>query len=84
MGETVNLDERGRILIPAEIRRKIGNRVFSVEMADKDTIVLRAVKDKGALADRIKSIRLVGDPDRATVDAATVKDRYGGIRAEDN
>jgi len=84
MGETVKVDDRGRILIPAEIRRKIGNKVFSVEMTDKDTIVLRAVKDRGALADRIKSISLVGDPDRAYVDAAAVKDRYGGIRTDDN
>ena len=84
VGETVNVDDRGRILIPADIRRKIGNRAFSVEMADKDTIILRAVKDQGALADRIRNLSLTGDPDRANVDAAAVKDRYGGIRAEDN
>jgi bifunctional DNA-binding transcriptional regulator/antitoxin component of YhaV-PrlF toxin-antitoxin module len=84
VGETVNVDERGRILIPAEIRRKIGNRAFSVEMADKDTIILRAVKDRGALADRVKSISLAGDADRANVDAAAVKDQYGGRRVEDN
>ncbi|HEX9915530.1 MAG TPA: AbrB/MazE/SpoVT family DNA-binding domain-containing protein [Candidatus Bathyarchaeia archaeon] len=84
VGETVNVDDRGRILIPAEIRRKISNRAFSVEMADKDTIILRAVKDRGGLADRVKSISLTGDADRANVDAAAVKDRYGGKRSEGN
>ncbi len=82
VGETVNVDDRGRILIPAEIRRKISNRAFSVEMADKDTIILRAVKDLGDLADRVKSINLTGDTDRANVDAAAVKDQYGGKRSE--
>ena len=84
VGVTVKVDDRGRILIPAEIRRKIGRSVFSVEMADKDTIILRAVKNRSDLADRVKSINLTGDADRANVDTAAVKDRYGGIRAEDS
>ena len=84
VGETVNVDDRGRILISAEIRRKISNRAFSVEMVDKDTIILRAVKDRGGLADKVKRISLTGDADRANVDAAAVKDQYGGKRSESN
>ena len=83
VGVPVKVDDRGRILPPAEIRRKIGRRIFS-EMADKDTIILRAVKNRSDLADRVKSINLTGDADRANVDTAAVKDRYGGIRAEDS
>ena len=77
---TVIMDDRGRILIPVEIRRKIGSRAFSVEVVDMDTIILRAVKDRGSLVERVKSIRLTGDANRVNVDAATVKDLYGGKR----
>ena len=82
VGETVNMDDKGRIVVPAEIRRVIGKRVFSVEIADKDTIILRAERDPHDHVKRIESLRLTGDGDRAFVDVATVKDLYGGKRVE--
>jgi bifunctional DNA-binding transcriptional regulator/antitoxin component of YhaV-PrlF toxin-antitoxin module len=82
VGETVNIDEKGRIIIPAEIRKIIGKRTFSVEMADKDTIILRAKGDRRDLANRIKSIHLTGDKSRASTDFSEAKDQYGGKRVE--
>ena len=42
VGETVNIDEKGRIIIPAEIRKIIGKRTFRVEIADKNTKASKA------------------------------------------
>jgi len=80
VGETVRMDEKGRITIPAEIREVIGRKAFKVELADKDTVVLRAFEDRSTLVKKIANIRLVGDKDRASVDAATVKDLHGGTK----
>jgi len=80
VGEVVRVDEKGRITIPAEIREVIGKRAFKVELADKDTIILRAFEDRGMLVKKIADIRLVGDKERASIDAATVKDSHGGIK----
>lgn len=82
VGETVNIDEKGRIVIPADIRKMIGKRTFSVEIADKDTIILRATGDRRELAKRIESLRLTGDKSRASIDFSDVKDQYGGRRVE--
>ena len=82
VGETVNIDEKGRIIIPAEIRKVIGKRTFSVEIADKNTIILRATGDRHDLAKRIDGIRLTGDKSRASADFSEVKDQYGGRRVE--
>lgn len=82
VGETVNMDEKGRIVIPAEIRKMIGKRKLSVEIADRDTIVLRATVDRSDLAKRIESLRLTGEKSRASVDFSDVKDLYGGKRVE--
>jgi bifunctional DNA-binding transcriptional regulator/antitoxin component of YhaV-PrlF toxin-antitoxin module len=82
VGETVNIDEKGRIIIPAEIRKMIGKRRFSVEVADKDTIILRATEDRHDLAKRIEGIHLTGDESRAPTDFSEVKDQYGGRRVE--
>jgi bifunctional DNA-binding transcriptional regulator/antitoxin component of YhaV-PrlF toxin-antitoxin module len=84
VGETVNLDEKGRIIIPAKIRKVIGRRTFSVEIADKDTIILRATGDRRDLAKRIEDIHLTGDKSRASTDFSEVKDLYGGRRVETN
>ncbi len=81
VGETVEMDDKGRITIPANIRRIVGRRVFRVELLDKDTIVLRAVEDRRDLVEKILGIRLVGDRERVFVDAATVKDFYGGVKS---
>ena len=84
MGEIVNVDEKGRIIIPADVRRAVGKRAFKVEVAGKDTIVLRAVTDRRDLVRKVAGIRLVGDRERASVDAAAVKDFYGGKVSEDS
>jgi len=84
VGEIVNVDEKGRIIIPDEVRRAIGKRTFRVEVAGKDTIVLRAVADRRDLVERVAGIRLAGDRERASVDAAAVKDLYGGKSLEDH
>ena len=82
VGETVNMDEKGRIIIPAEIRKVIGKKTFSVSLADKDTIVLRAIGDHRDLARRIADIHLTGEKSRASTNFSDVKDLYGGKRVE--
>ena len=84
VGETVNIDERGRVMIPAEIRRIVKNKSFKVESLDKDTIILRAVIERGEITKRIQSLRLSGDDERRRVDAAEVKDYTGGMKDEGN
>lgn len=80
VGETATLDDKGRITIPAEIRRVVGKRAFKVELAGKDTIVLRAFEDKRSLVKKVVDIKLAGDKQRALVDAATIKESHGGIK----
>ncbi|HIH88807.1 TPA: hypothetical protein HA344_06335 [Candidatus Bathyarchaeota archaeon] len=82
MGEIVNIDEKGRIVIPAEIRKVIGRRKLNVEMTDKDTIILRAATERSDLAKKIKNLRLTGDKTNASVNFSDVKDFYGGKRVE--
>lgn len=82
VGEIVNVDEKGRIIIPVEIRKIINKKTFSVEMADKNTIILRATGDSHDLAERIEAIHLTGDDSRASTDFSDVKDPYGGKRVE--
>jgi bifunctional DNA-binding transcriptional regulator/antitoxin component of YhaV-PrlF toxin-antitoxin module len=83
VGETASIDEKGRIIIPAEIRKTIGKRTFNVEIADKDTIILKAVESSGDLVKKIEKIRLTGEKEKASVDFSMVKDKYGGKRVED-
>ena len=83
VGETVSLDEKGRLIIPAEIRKAIGKKTFNVSMADKETIILKAVIDRSELVKQINEIKLSGDKTRSSVDFATVKDAYGGRRDAD-
>lgn len=80
MGEIVNVDEKGRIIIPAEIRKVISKRAFRVEIAGKDTIILKAVEDRRELVKRVASLKLAGDKEKSSIDAAAVKDFYGGIK----
>jgi len=80
VGETVEVDDKGRITIPAEIRRIVGKSTFKVELAGKDTIILRALEDKRMLVKKVAEIKLVGNKEKASVDAATVKDLHGGIK----
>ncbi len=83
VGETVSLDEKGRIIIPAEIRKAVGKKAFKVSMADKETIILKAVTDRSELVKQISDIKLTGDKTRSTVDFTSVKDAYGGRRDAD-
>jgi len=80
VGEIVEADAKGRITIPAEIRRIVGKKAFKVEVAGKDTIILRVVEDRRELVKKIADIRLMGDKEKAVVDAAAIKDFYGGIK----
>jgi bifunctional DNA-binding transcriptional regulator/antitoxin component of YhaV-PrlF toxin-antitoxin module len=82
VGETVNIDERGRVMIPAEIRRIVKNKSFKVETLDKDTIILRAVIERGEVTKKIQALGLSGDRERCRVDAAEVKDYIGGMKDE--
>ncbi|MCX6642525.1 MAG: MraZ N-terminal domain containing protein [Candidatus Bathyarchaeota archaeon] len=83
VGETVSLDEKGRIIIPAEIRKAIGKKTFNVSMADKETIILRAVTDRSEVVKQIDEIKLTGDKTRSSIDFSTAKDAYGGRRDAD-
>jgi len=80
VGERIEMDGKGRVTIPASMRRVIGRSAFTAEFSGKDAIVLRAAEDRRELVKRVASIRLTGERDRAGVDAATVKDRYGGVK----
>ena len=46
VGKIVEMDDRGRITIPAEIRKAINKNKFAIELVDEKTIILRLVKDK--------------------------------------
>ncbi len=80
MGEIVEVDDKGRITIPAEIRRVVGKKAFKVELSGKDMIVLKALEDRRELVKKVADIRLVGNGEKAFVDAATIKDFYGGVK----
>ena len=84
VGETASIDEKGRIIIPADIRKTIGKRTFNIQIADKDTIILKAVETRADLAKKIETIRLTGEKERTPIDFSTVKDEYGGKRVEDD
>lgn len=78
VGETVEMDDKGRITLPVGVRRIVGKSVFKVELADKETIILKVLENKSKLVEKVKDIRLTGDKKRIYVDAAAVKDYYGG------
>ena len=80
VGETNEMDEKGRITIPAEVRKAVGKKAFEVELADKDTIILKAFEDRSALARKVADIKLTGDRKKASADAAAAKDLLDGIK----
>ncbi len=49
-----------------------------VELVDGDTILLKALRNRRELVERIKSIKLSGDAERAYVDAASIKHVLAG------
>ena len=80
MGEIIEMDNKGRVTIPANIRRMVGKTTFKIELLGKDTIVLRTIEDKHELVRKISNIKLTGDKGRASADAAIFKDFYGGVK----
>ncbi len=55
-GLIVSMDDRGRILIPKEIRGKVKTRLFTVELVE-DTIVLKPIANEVLeLAGRFKDL----------------------------
>jgi DNA-binding transcriptional regulator/RsmH inhibitor MraZ len=80
VGDTVEMDDKGRITLPVGVRRIVGKSVFKVELADKETIILRVLENKSRLVEKVKDIRLTGDKKRIYVDASAAKDYYGGVK----
>jgi bifunctional DNA-binding transcriptional regulator/antitoxin component of YhaV-PrlF toxin-antitoxin module len=80
MGKIVELDERGRLTIPSELRRTLRGPRVRVERGDDNTLVIRPELDSEAVLKSIRDIRLRGESKRAKYDAASVKDRFGGVR----
>ncbi len=80
MGETVEVDERGRITIPAELRRRLRGSKLRVELSSDDAIVIRPEFEPESLLKRIKAISLKGDKRRANYEASLAKERYGGLK----
>jgi DNA-binding transcriptional regulator/RsmH inhibitor MraZ len=80
MGEALELDERGRITIPAKIRARLRGRRFAVEIADQARVVIRVVEEPSDRLQQIKAIVLKGDPRRARFDATAAKDTHGGVK----
>ncbi len=80
MGEVVELDERGRLTIPSELRQMLRGPRVRVELGDDNTLVIRPEFDSEAVLKNIRAIRLRGERRRAKYDASSVKDRYGGVK----
>lgn len=80
MGEVVELDERGRLTIPSELRQMLRGPRVRVERGDDNTIVVRPEFDSEAVLKNIRAIKLRGERRRAKYDASSAKDRYGGVK----
>jgi len=80
VGETTEIDGRGRITIPSRIRRRLRGRKFRIELLDQSRLLVDAVYENEELVGRIKRLRLHGNPKRAGMNAALAKDIYGGIK----
>ena len=56
-GLVVSMDDRGRILIPKDVRRKVRTKLFTLELMDDGTIVLKPVASEVlGLAGRFKGL----------------------------
>lgn len=77
---TVEIDERGRITIPSELRRRLRSTRVRVEAAGDDTLVIMPDLDADAVLKRIRDLRLSGDKRRSRYDASIAKDVYGGVK----
>ncbi|RLF05313.1 MAG: hypothetical protein DRJ60_05765 [Thermoprotei archaeon] len=78
VGTVVEVDDRGRVTIPAEIRRLLKTRKFLISFRE-GVIELKPVYDEKLEALRaFNEIKLIGDPRFAHIDAAKAKHRVGG------
>jgi len=78
MGIIVEVDSRGRITIPAEVRRMLKARRYLVTLKG-GAIELKPVYDEKLEALKaLDEIKLIGDPNLASLDAAKIKHRVGG------
>jgi len=78
VGTIVEVDDRGRITIPADIRRKLKPKKFLVSVKES-AIELRPVYDEKLEALKLfNEIKLVGDPRFVNLDAAEAKHKVGG------
>jgi len=81
VGKIVKIDSKWRILIPKDFRDdfKPGEEVI-IEKGGKGLLIIRK-KPRNAkeILDKIKEIKLEGDPNRIFDDAAKVKDMYWGL-----
>jgi bifunctional DNA-binding transcriptional regulator/antitoxin component of YhaV-PrlF toxin-antitoxin module len=82
MGEKASIDERGRITIPSDIRKTLGKKKFKITLQDKDTIILKVIKNQTDIIEKIMNIQLTGDPEQTDTDFSSVKDRYSGKHLE--
>lgn len=55
MGKTVELDSRGRLLLPADIRKKMGTKRFLLEESDKG-IELEPIPDPESVKGKHKGL----------------------------
>jgi len=61
-GNIVVMDDRGRILIPSDVRRRVGTRLFVLEVLGDGSIVLRPVtREVLGLAGRFEGLVEYGD-----------------------
>jgi len=84
MDKITSMDERGRITIPSDIRKTIGKKNFKVELQDRDTIILKVINTQNDIIEKIKEIKLKGDPERKDTDFSTIKDHYNNKSVEIN
>ncbi len=45
-GLVVSMDDRGRILVPKDIRRRVKARIFTIELTSDGSIVLKPVANE--------------------------------------
>ena len=56
-GLVISMDDRGRILIPKDIRRKVKTKLFTIELMDDGTIMLKPIASEDLkLASRFKGL----------------------------
>lgn len=76
----MELDERGRLTLPFELRQMLRGPKVSVERGDGNTILIRSESDGETVLKNIRAIRLRGERRRAKYDVSSVKDRFGGVK----